>query len=62
MDANDPRCRMEPGISHRSSDIDEQIMTSIAISLKRIADALVYRDGPENLFDYIRMIAESRGG
>lgn len=34
-------------------------LTSIAISLKRIADALHYKPGDENIFDFVRQIARS---
>lgn len=43
------------------SDTPDVALVSIAISLKRIADALHYQPaGDENIFDHIRTIA--RGG
>ena len=37
------------------------LVASIAISLKRIADAVTYdEEGHNNLFDYVRWIAEGK--
>lgn len=33
-------------------------LTSIAFSLKRIADAVTYQKGPKNLFDLIRDLGD----
>ena len=39
-----------------SGDVQTHALVSIAFSLKRIADALSYQSGDENLYDLIREI------
>ena len=46
----------EPATPH------EVALVSIAISLKRIADALNFKEGPTNLYDLVNIIAKSMPG
>lgn len=50
--------KLEPGseLHAENGDVQTHALVSIAFSLKRIADALNYQPGPENLFDLIREI------
>lgn len=64
--------KLEPGIGDLAREImadgagpdmpDRVALMSIAISLKRIADAITYQPGPENLFDIVRSIKSAPEG
>lgn len=52
--------QFEPGSENHASpgDVHTHAIVSIAISLKRIADALSFQPGNrDNIFDYVRDIA-----
>lgn len=56
---------LEPGSQYLAGqgDVQAQVLASIAFSLKRIADALNYTTGPDNIHDMLNDIRHnSRSG
>jgi hypothetical protein len=52
---------LEPGSAYlaENGDFKTHAIVSIAVSLKRIADALTYQPGPDNLYDHLKRLSSA---